>query len=72
VLWLELPEGYQVLPVFAEARAAGISFGPGPLFSPDGRFSNCLRLSCGYPWTEKMESALGTLSKMFRRQFPNG
>lgn len=68
VLWLELPEGIDVLPVFAEARAAGISFGPGPLFSPDGRFGNCLRLSCGHPWTSKMETALGTLAKMFHRK----
>ncbi len=68
VLWLELPEKVDVLPVFHEARTMGISFAPGPLFSPEGAFRNCLRLSCGFPWNEKIESALGTLAKLIRKQ----
>lgn len=70
VLWLEFPESVDVMPVFPIARAAGISFAPGPLFSPDGRFRNCLRLSCGSPWTPKMEAALATLANMIRKQNP--
>jgi len=66
VLWVELEEGTDVLPIFSQARSAGISFAPGPLFSPDGRFTNCLRLSCGHPWSEKMETALSTLGKIVR------
>ena len=67
LLWVEFPESLDVLPVFHEARAAGISFAPGPLFSPDGRFRNCLRLSCGYPWSDRMETALATLGKILKR-----
>ncbi|MFT4177682.1 MAG: PLP-dependent aminotransferase family protein [Luteolibacter sp.] len=64
VIWLELDEGVDVLAAFHEAKAAGISFAPGPLFSPDGQFGNCLRLSCGFPWNERMEGGLRTLAKI--------
>lgn len=69
-LWLELPGNIDVMPVFHEARAAGISFSPGPLFSPNGGFKNCLRLSCGSPWSPQIESAVGTLAKIIARQAP--
>jgi DNA-binding transcriptional MocR family regulator len=68
VLWLELPGNTDIVPVFHEAREAGISFAPGPLFSPDGRFKNCMRLSCGSPWSPRIESALGTLATMVARR----
>ncbi len=64
LLWVELPGHVDVLPVFQKARAAGISFAPGPLFSPDGLYRNCLRLSAGYPWSDRMETALAGLGKM--------
>ncbi len=66
VLWLELPRNTDVLTVFREARAAGISFAPGSLFSPKGCFNNCLRLSCGSPWSPRIEKALGTLADIVR------
>jgi len=61
VLWLELPEQVDALAVFREARAAGISFAPGTMFSPQGHFRNCLRLSCGHPWTPRIENGVATL-----------
>lgn len=64
VLWLEMDESVDVMSVFSKARKAGISFAPGPLFSPEGRFTNCLRLSSGHPWNSKMETALATLGKL--------
>lgn len=68
VLWVELPEKADVLSLFQQARAAGIHFVPGPLCSPEGRFNNCMRLSCGSPWDTRMENAIRTLAKMIRRQ----
>jgi DNA-binding transcriptional MocR family regulator len=68
VLWLELDAKVDVLKVFQQARAKGISFAPGPLFSPDGQFRNCLRLSCGFPWNAKMEESIGILSQIIRQQ----
>lgn len=66
VLWLEFPGDFDIMPVYQEARAAGINFAPGPLFSPDGRFKNCMRLSCGAPWSPQIEGALETLAKIIR------
>ncbi|MFT3991096.1 MAG: PLP-dependent aminotransferase family protein [Luteolibacter sp.] len=64
VIWVELDERVDVLPVFHQAKAAGVSFAPGPMFSPDGQFRNCLRLSCGFPWNAQMETGLRTLAKL--------
>ncbi|BCU77894.1 PLP-dependent aminotransferase family protein [Luteolibacter sp. LG18] len=68
VLWLELPEHVDVVEVHREARAAGINFAPGTLFSPVGLFRNCMRLSCGQPWTPRIESAIATLGAIVKRQ----
>lgn len=68
VLWVELPEKADVLSLFREARAAGIHFVPGPLCSPEGRFNNCLRLSCGSPWDDRTEKAVRVLARMIKRQ----
>lgn len=64
VLWVELPGKPNTLHVFEKARDAGISIAPGPLFSATGEFKNCLRLSCGFPWSERTEAALATLARI--------
>jgi len=63
VLWLELPSSVQAVRLFDDAIAAGISVAPGPIFSPSDRYSNCLRLSYGHPWTERTEDALRWLGR---------
>lgn len=67
VLWLELPEHVDVLEVFREARMAGINFAPGTLFSPQGLFRNCLRLSCGNPWSPRIEQGIATLGAIAKK-----
>ena len=64
VLWLELPEPFKSREMFAEALERGICFAPGDVFSASGRFANCLRLSCGYPWNDRIEYGLRTLGEM--------
>ncbi|MDB6079259.1 MAG: Transcriptional regulator, GntR family domain / Aspartate aminotransferase, partial [Akkermansiaceae bacterium] len=61
VVWLELPEQVDVLEVFHQARAVGINFAPGTLFSPNGMFRNCLRLCCGVTWTPVIEEGIATI-----------
>jgi DNA-binding transcriptional MocR family regulator len=66
VLWIELPEGSDSLRLDAEARKAGISIAPGPMFSAHLGHRAFLRLSCGNPWSERIEKAvirLGLLAK---------
>lgn len=37
---------------------------PGPIFSATGRFSNCIRISCGYRWSDVIDRALLTLGRL--------
>ncbi|MCV9918612.1 MULTISPECIES: GntR family transcriptional regulator MpaR [Pseudomonas] len=65
-LWLELPEQMDALKLFHLALAQGISIAPGPIFSPTGRFANCIRLNYGSPWTDSSEQAMETLGRIVR------
>jgi DNA-binding transcriptional MocR family regulator len=67
VLWVELPATVKAMQLFAEARQAGISIAPGPIFSPVGDFSNYIRLSCGFPWNNKIERAIAVLGRLVAR-----
>ena len=67
VLWVELPATVSAMQLFAEARKAGISIAPGPIFSPVGDFRNYIRLSCGFPWSIKMERAIAVLGRLVSR-----
>ena len=64
VLWLELPGHVNALRLHQQALAVGISIAPGPIFSAKQRFENFIRLSCGHPWTPRLEHALVTLGKL--------
>jgi len=64
-LWLELPAHIEGQAVFEAALAHGIGTLPGHLFSNRGDYRHHMRLSCGLPWSSKVEDALrmaGTLA----------
>jgi len=63
VLWVELP-GVSALDLHERALSAGISVAPGPIFSAKARFSNCVRISCGYPWSDVLDHSIRTLGRM--------
>lgn len=63
-LWIELSGNVDVLEIHRQALALGISVAPGPMFSAHRKFTNCLRLNYGHPWTDKTESALMTLGRL--------
>lgn len=44
-LWVVLPEDVSSLDLLRDAISHGLGFAPGPLFFPDGRGTNCLRLN---------------------------
>jgi DNA-binding transcriptional MocR family regulator len=44
-LWVVLPEDLSSLELHRTAINHGLGFAPGPLFFPDGRGTNCLRLN---------------------------
>jgi DNA-binding transcriptional MocR family regulator len=65
-LWLELPRRFDSRALFDEALEHGICFAPGDVFSASRRFRNCLRLSAGHVWDDRIEdgvSRLGQLAK---------
>ncbi|WP_224244957.1 aminotransferase-like domain-containing protein [Hyalangium gracile] len=67
LLWLELPATVDALVLHARALEAGISIAPGPIFSAQGqRYSHFIRLSCGYPWSPRIEAAMSTLGSLAR------
>jgi DNA-binding transcriptional MocR family regulator len=67
VLWVELPESVDAYPLHEEALQAGISIAPGPMFSARQEYRHHIRISCGFPWTPKMEQGIAQLGKIVRR-----
>ena len=47
-LWIELPDAMDAMALNALALKSRIGVAPGHLFSPDQRFSNCLRINVGH------------------------
>ncbi len=69
VLWIALPQPFDVLELYSRAAAHRLSFAPGPLFSARKAYENCMRITCGYPWCEEMEEGLMTLGRLAREQW---
>jgi len=67
LLWCELPGRVDSVMLFQQAREAGISIAPGPLFSPTGDFRNFIRINCGYPWSAPIERAVGILGHLVKK-----
>ncbi len=63
-LWLELPENVNSLEIHRQALSLGISVAPGPMFSVQRQFVNCLRLNYGHPWDERSAAALMSLGRL--------
>src|SRR6185437_5684345 len=62
VLWIELPPSVDAMKLHTRALARGISIAPGRLFSARPiQFSNFIRLSCGMPWSPRIEEAVAVL-----------
>jgi DNA-binding transcriptional MocR family regulator len=66
VLWIELPSSVDTTELARRAmNVHRISIAPGCIFSANGKqYRNCLRLSCGHPWTDRFEEAIKTLGKL--------
>ena len=68
VLWpLELDKKLDVYRLYQEALKHQISIAPGRLFSAQGQFGNCLRISYARPWDKEVEDGLKTLAGLIRK-----
>ncbi|GAA3305295.1 PLP-dependent aminotransferase family protein [Dactylosporangium vinaceum] len=63
-VWLELPGHADPAAVRADARAAGVDYRPGEIFSVDGSLTNCLRLCFTYYPEDTLVPALERLAKV--------
>jgi DNA-binding transcriptional MocR family regulator len=70
VLWLELPRPFRARTLFTTAIEQGICFAPGEVFSASNRYTNCLRLSCGYAWGARIETAVERLGALANELSP--
>ena len=68
VIWVEFPAGVDTLKLYREALKHRINTAPGVLFSVKDRYNNCLRMSCGLPWSDEVASALIKLSGLIKKQ----
>ena len=68
VIWVEFPTKVDTLRLHHEALKHRINTAPGALFSVKNRYHNCLRMSCGLPWSDEIEAALRTLGELVRKQ----
>jgi DNA-binding transcriptional MocR family regulator len=60
-LWVELPKAVNALEVFRLANEKNITVAPGPVFSPQRKFENCIRLNYGLHWSPRVEAAIATV-----------
>lgn len=63
-LWVELDKSVNSLELFEWASKENIAIVPGNLCSVTDRFSHCIRLNYGYPWSERLEAGVKTLGNM--------
>jgi DNA-binding transcriptional MocR family regulator len=64
VLWVELPHFVDALDLHRRALREKISIAPGPIFSAKQRYNNFVRISCGQPWSEKIDNAVRRLGNL--------
>lgn len=67
VLWVELDKKLNAYQLYREALKHQISVAPGQLFSAQGRFGNCLRISYARPWDEEVDEGLRVLGRLIRK-----
>ena len=68
LLWVEFPKWVNALELHRQALAQNISICPGPIFSPKQSYRNFIRISCGHPWSERIEKALVTIGRLAEKQ----
>jgi DNA-binding transcriptional MocR family regulator len=66
VLWVELDKKIDTIALYEAAIRKNISIAPGRMFSLQEQFDNCMRLSYGLQWSEKLDEDLKTLGKLVK------
>jgi DNA-binding transcriptional MocR family regulator len=64
VLWVEMKEDVKAVELQLRALDRGIAIAPGPIFSARNRFTSCVRISTGHPFSEAIERAIADLGRI--------
>lgn len=64
VVWIELHRGVDTFRLHKKALQHQIGIAPGQIFSSNSQFKNCFRISCGEPWSERVDQGLKTLARL--------
>ena len=67
ILWVELSKNIDSIELFHLAREEHIFIIPGGLKTSTGKYKNCIRISCGHPWDEKLERGIKRLGKIIKQ-----
>jgi DNA-binding transcriptional MocR family regulator len=65
-LWIEMNKKINAYKLHKRALKHNVGIAPGQIFSSQGKFENCFRISYGQPWTTPIEQGLQTLGKLIR------
>lgn len=63
-LWVELNKKTDTVELYNKAIRHKISFTPGRMYTLQNQYNNCLRLSTGLPWNEKVAEALQLIGRL--------
>jgi len=64
VLWIRCRSHVDTSQFFSQAIEQGVSFAPGQIFSPSGKYKNFMRISYGVKWCDTIEHSVMTLGKL--------
>jgi len=64
VLWVRCQSHVNTSEFFQKALEQGVSFAPGLIFSPSGKYANYMRISFGVQWNAKVENAVKSLGDL--------
>jgi DNA-binding transcriptional MocR family regulator len=67
VVWVELNKEINAYQLYQEAMKFHISIAPGNVFSSQGCYANCIRLSFGKPYDADVEYGLQVLGRLIRK-----
>jgi DNA-binding transcriptional MocR family regulator len=65
-LWVELPAHINTIDLYYTAIRQKISIAPGSMYTLQQQYHNCMRLSYGLQWNEKVEYGLKVLGKLVK------
>ncbi len=65
-LWVEMHKKLNGYKLHKRALKHNIGIAPGQIFSSQGRFENCFRISYGMPWSDRVDEGIRTLGKLMK------